>query len=88
MPMTSLNVSLPKPLKDYIEGRVSDGGYSTPSEYVRALIREDRKRRGQQKLETLLLEGLASGPGITVDEKFWAERHKRLIRHVANRKSR
>ncbi|MGB6554539.1 MAG: type II toxin-antitoxin system ParD family antitoxin [Candidatus Binataceae bacterium] len=84
--MTSLNVSLPKPLKDYIEDRVSAGGYSTPSEYVRDLIREDRKRRGQQKLESMLLEGLESGPSIKVDEKFWVERHKRLNRYVAKRK--
>ncbi len=87
MPMTSLNVSLPKPLKDYIEDRVSAGGYSTPSEYVRALIRDDRKRRGQAKLEALLLEGIESGPGIEVNEKFWAERHRRLIKY-AKRKSR
>ncbi len=78
MPMTSLNVSLPKPLKDYIEDRVSAGGYSTPSEYVRALIREDRKRRSQQKLESMLLEGLESGPGIEVNAAYWAKKHRQL----------
>lgn len=88
MPMTSLNVSLPKPLKDYIEGRVSEGGYSTPSEYVRALIREDRKRRGQQKLESLLLEGLASGPGIKVDAAYWAKKHRQLRAKFANKSPR
>lgn len=63
MDMTSLNVSLPKALKDYVENQVSEGGYSTPSEYVRALIREDHKRRAQEKLEGLLVEGLDSGGG-------------------------
>jgi antitoxin ParD1/3/4 len=85
MPMTSLNVSLPQPLKDYIEDRVSAGGYSTPSEYVRALIRDDRKRRGQAKLEALLLEGIESGPGIEVNAAYWAKKHRQLRQKFANK---
>ena len=45
MPMTSLNISLPKPLKDFVEGQVSSGDWGTPSEYVRELIRQDKTRR-------------------------------------------
>ena len=60
MPMTSMNISLPQELKEYIEEQ-SKTGYSTPSEYVRELIREDQKRRAKEKLDTLLLEGLDSG---------------------------
>jgi hypothetical protein len=33
-PVTSLNVSLPEPMKKFIETEVKRGGYSTPSEYV------------------------------------------------------
>jgi plasmid stabilization system protein ParE len=46
---------------------------STPSEYVRELIREDQKRRAQQRLEELLLEGLNSGDPVVADEKFWSD---------------
>jgi antitoxin ParD1/3/4 len=63
--MTSMNISLPDELKEYVEG------YSTPSEYVRELIREDRKRHAREKLEALLLEGLESGEPVVADEKFW-----------------
>jgi antitoxin ParD1/3/4 len=66
MSMTSLNISLPQPLKDYVEERVKKGGYSTPSEYVRELLREDQKRRIEERLEALLLEGLNSGEPIAV----------------------
>jgi antitoxin ParD1/3/4 len=38
-------------------GRV-DGRYSTPSDYVRDLIRSDRKRLAKERLDQLLLEGL------------------------------
>jgi antitoxin ParD1/3/4 len=85
MNMTSLNVSLPKTLKDYVEAQVSEGGYSTPSEYVRALIREDHKRRAQEKLEGLLVEGLGSGAPIRADREYWAQKRRRLAAHKDNK---
>jgi antitoxin ParD1/3/4 len=45
MPMTSLNISLPEALKEYVEGQVASGDWGTPSEYVRELIRQDKDRR-------------------------------------------
>ena len=43
--MTSLNISLPAALKEYVEGQVASGDWGTPSEYVRELIRQDKERR-------------------------------------------
>lgn len=57
MPMTSLNISLPDPLKAYVEGRVASGDYGTPSEFVRNLIRQDKEQR-RALLETELIEAL------------------------------
>ncbi len=65
-----MNVSLPGTLKDYVHNRVSEGIFSNPSDYVRALIREDMRRRVEDRLESLLLEGLNSGPARPVD---WQE---------------
>jgi antitoxin ParD1/3/4 len=45
MAMTSLNISLPEALKEYVEGQVVSGDWSTPSEYIRELIRQDKERR-------------------------------------------
>jgi antitoxin ParD1/3/4 len=78
MDMTSLNVSLPKTLREYVEGQVDEGGYSTPSEYVRALIRDDQKRRAQEKLEAMLAEGLGSGEPIAGDRDYWSGKRRRL----------
>lgn len=58
--MSSLNISLPEPLKDYVESRVQGGDYGTPSEYVRELIRRDKELR-LARLETELIEALHSG---------------------------
>ena len=60
MRMTSLNISLPKPLKAYVESKVEAGDYGTPSEYVRELIRRDKQVR-VRRLETELLAALRSG---------------------------
>ena len=42
--MTSLNVSLPETMRAWIDEKVAKGGYATPSELVRELIREAQKR--------------------------------------------
>lgn len=55
--MTTMNVSLPQPLKEYVDLRLVDGGYSSASEYIRELIRLDQDR---QVLRTKILEGLDS----------------------------
>jgi antitoxin ParD1/3/4 len=57
MPMTSLNISLPDPLKAYVEDRVASGDFGTPSEFVRNLIRQDKELR-RSRIETELLDAL------------------------------
>lgn len=82
MNMTSMNISLPEELKDYVETQTKSG-YSTPSEYVRELIRDDRKRRAKERLDTLLLEGLDSGAPIPADARFWAELKQQARKRLA-----
>lgn len=47
--MQSMNISLPDPLKQFVDGQVSQGRYSSPSEYVCELIRADEKRKAEVK---------------------------------------
>ncbi len=78
--MASLNISLPQSLKDYVEDRVETGGYSTPSEYVRELLRQDQNRRAAQELEALLLDGLKSGDPIQISPEYWETKRKQLVK--------
>jgi antitoxin ParD1/3/4 len=66
--MRTMNVSLPESLKSFVDEQVATRGYGTSSEYVRALIRQDRDR---QNLRGLLLEGAASAPAGPADESFF-----------------
>src|SRR4051812_50171967 len=52
MSTTSIHVTLPKALKEHIEKRVRDGDFTSPSDYVRALVRADQAY--QQKRAALL----------------------------------
>lgn len=56
--MESMNISLPEPLKQFVDGQISTGRYSSASEYVRELIRADEKRKAEEQLESMLLAGL------------------------------
>lgn len=89
MSMTSLNISLPSSLKEYVENQVQQSGFSTPSEYIRTLVRDDQKRRAEQKLEALLLEGLNSGEPIEITPEYWERKRTELIeRHKRKTASR
>jgi antitoxin ParD1/3/4 len=70
MAPTSMNISLPDGLEDYVKERIAEGGYGSPGDFVRHLIRADMQRRGRQEVERLLLEGLASGAAEEVTPDY------------------
>lgn len=86
--METMNISLPDPMKEFVEDLVTQGDYSSASEYVRELIREDRKRREKARLEGLLLEGLASGPMTEMTAGDWASIRTEVGRRMAARRGR
>ena len=88
MSLASLNISLPQTLKDYVEAQVKAGGYSTPSEYLRELLRQDQKQRAEERLEALLLEGLKSGEPIEITPEYWENKRRQLIERHSNKTGR
>ena len=78
MSQETMNIALPDNLKDYVIGRVTEGGYTSASEYVRELIRSDQKQKAQERLESLLLEGLESGAAREFTAEDWAELKRRV----------
>lgn len=76
--MTTLNISLPESMRAYIDQKVSEGGYSTASEYIRQLVREDQKTAAQERLELLLMEGIESGPSREMTAEDWSQLRNRV----------
>jgi antitoxin ParD1/3/4 len=73
--MTSLNISLPDALKEYVEGQVASGDWGTPSEYVRELIRQDKERR----LSNLEQDLISAAKGSKIDLSVTEIRKKGLV---------
>ncbi len=60
--MATMNVSLPDPMKAWVEAQVQGGQYGNVSDYVRDLIRRDQQSREQTKtLQAAITKGLDSG---------------------------
>ena len=77
--MSTMNISLPDSLKDFVDEQVRQRGYGTSSEYVRELIRKDQDRL---HLRGLLLAGANSSPGTPADGAYFAELRDRVERHA------
>lgn len=68
--MATMNVSLPEPMKEWVESQTKTGRYANTSDYVRDLIRKDQDRADKiAQMQRLVSEGLQSGDGSrTMDE--------------------
>jgi antitoxin ParD1/3/4 len=82
----SMNISLPETLKQYVDGQIAEGRYSSASEYVRELIRDDEKRKAQERLEGLLLEGLEGQEQALTGDDWRAIRKEAVAQYVARKK--
>ncbi|WP_026333243.1 type II toxin-antitoxin system ParD family antitoxin [Thioalkalivibrio sp. ALM2T] len=69
--MATMNISLPDPMKAWVEEQAQSGQYSNSSDYVRDLIRRDRERAVKiANLQALTTEGLESGRGKRTMEEL------------------
>jgi antitoxin ParD1/3/4 len=73
--MTTMNISLPDSLKEFVDEQVEQRGYGTSSEYVRELIRKEQDRL---QLRELLLEGASSAPTKPVDGAYFDGLRRRV----------
>lgn len=73
--MTTMNISLPDSLKDFIDNQVDQRGFGTSSEYIRELIRKEQERL---QLRDLLLAGASSAPTKPVDGAYFDSLRKKV----------
>jgi antitoxin ParD1/3/4 len=81
--MDTMNIALPAAMKQFVQERVSEGGYSSVSEYIRELIRADLKRKAEERIDSMLLEGLDSGEPITITPDYWEAKKRKLVERIA-----
>tara|TARA_R110000868_G_scaffold14689_7_gene68083 strand:- start:1337 stop:1618 length:282 start_codon:yes stop_codon:yes gene_type:complete len=74
--MATMNISLPDPMRDYVQNRIDSGQYASVSDYVRDLIRRDQnatvdKERWLKELDASIdqsLQEMKSGGGHDLDD--------------------
>ena len=68
--MGTMNISLPDPMKSWVEDQTKSGRYANSSDYVRDLIRRDRLRQEAiTEIQAAVDVGLASGPAAPLDRE-------------------
>ena len=85
--MTTVTISLPESLKEFIDVEVRTKGYGNVSEYVRGLLRAQQAKEADARLETLLLDGLTSGEDVKLTPEFWQELKADAARILARKKT-
>jgi antitoxin ParD1/3/4 len=86
--MPNITISLPEPLKDFVDRQRSSRGFGNVSEYFRTLLREAQEKERETRIEELLLEGLTTGEDIPLDKKFWKDLRAEAGEMIEARKKR
>jgi antitoxin ParD1/3/4 len=66
MDKATLTISLPRTMKEFIEAKLGEGRFSTPSEYIRSLIRDDQDMAGNKELAVMIRRGVLAGAPETL----------------------
>lgn len=64
-----MSFAIPEELRGYVDERVQSGEYGNTSEYLRDLIRQDRREQASLRLRSLIADGLESGEGRPFDDQ-------------------
>lgn len=85
--MQTMNISLPDPMKQYVEEQVAAGAYSSVSEYIRELVRADQKRQAKEQLEETLMQALKEGEAVEATPEWWDALRREMVERSNRRKA-
>lgn len=71
--MTTMNISVPDEMKAFVEAQMTQEGFASASEYLRALIRDAQKRQAKRELEAKFREAMESGPATPMTPDDWQQ---------------
>ena len=70
---TSFRVSLSTSLRDWVRREVRRKGYGTPNQYFLQLLRHDRLRAEQDRVDATLADALDSGAPAEMTSRDWRQ---------------
>jgi antitoxin ParD1/3/4 len=85
---TSMNISLPAPLKNWIEQQVEQRGYSTASEFVRDVLRREQEQAVRAAIDERLIQAIDSGESTPMTAKDWTRIRTEGLKRARTRRKR
>jgi len=77
--MATMNISVPDPMKDWVQAQIDEGKYASSSDYVRDLIRKDQQDRDKLlALQAAITLGIESAQAGEFDIESIKGKAKRL----------
>jgi Arc/MetJ-type ribon-helix-helix transcriptional regulator len=70
---TRLSISLPAPLKKWIDQQVSTKGYPTADAFVLEMLRREKALEAREKVEEILAQALSEGTPASMTRSDWEE---------------
>ena len=82
---STMTISLPEDLKQFVKKRSRTAHFGTPSDYIRGLIREDLQRLEQERLEVELMKG-PKGKGISMTPAAWKKMRDEAMKIIKSKR--
>jgi len=84
MANTTMNISLPQQMREWIDFQIESGEYSNNSDYVRDLIRRDKKHREKiEAMQSAITQGIESGSAGVLNIDDIKKKAKKRVRAAA-----
>ena len=75
-----MNISIPEPMKDWVQSQIETGKYAGNSDYIRDLIRKDQARHQKiQAMQEAISKGLESGVAQDFDVDSFKQRMLKIL---------
>jgi antitoxin ParD1/3/4 len=71
--MAEFLVRLPEGTQAFIEEQVASQQFASAGDYIVSLVEEAQRRATIDRVDRLLLDGIASGPGEEATPEWWAQ---------------
>ena len=77
--MATMNISVPDPMKNWVQVQIEEGKYASSSDYVRDLIRKDQEEKDKlAALQAAITLGLESNEAGELDMESIKQKARKL----------
>ena len=77
--MATMNISVPDPMKSWVQAQIEEGKYASSSDYVRDLIRKDQEEKDKLvALQAAITAGVESNEAGELDMESIKQKARKL----------